>query len=106
MVLSSPKTLVLTMVLIQHYCPYRTYVSIDHLSSLVLSLGREALLIKADIKEAYRMVPIDPQDQQLLGVQWRGVVFIDRVLPFGLRSAPKFLLQSLMLYSGYCQPRE
>ena len=77
------------MVLIQHYYPYRTYVSIDHLSSLILSLGREALLIKADIKEAYWMVPIHPQDQWLLGVQWRGVVFIDRVLPFDLRSAPK-----------------
>ena len=40
-----------------------SYVSIDHLSSLILSLGRGALLIKADIKEAYWMVPIHPQDQ-------------------------------------------
>ena len=48
------------------------------------------MLIKADIKEAYWMVPIHPQDQRLLGVQWRGVVFIDRMLPFGLHSAPKF----------------
>ena len=77
------------MVLIQQYCPYYEYVSIDHLSSLILSLGREALLIKADIKEAYWMVPIHPQDQWLLGVQWRGEIFIDRMLPFGLRSAPK-----------------
>ena len=90
MVLSPPRTSMLMMVLIQQYCPYYKYVSIDHLSSLILSLGREALLIKADIKEAYRMVPIHPQDQQLLGVQWRGVVFIDRVLPFGLFSAPNF----------------
>ena len=66
-----------------------SYVSIDHLSSLILSLGREALLVKADIKEAYRMVPIHPQDQRLLGVQWRGEIFIDRMLPFGLCSAPK-----------------
>ena len=66
-----------------------SYVSIDHLSSLILSLGRGALLVKADIKEAYRMVPIHPQDQRLLGVQWRGEIFIDRRLPFGLRSAPK-----------------
>ena len=35
------------------------------------------------------MIPIHPQDQWLLGVQWRGEVFIDRMLPFGLRSAPK-----------------
>ena len=47
------------------------------------------MLVKADIKEGYRMIPIHPQDQRLLGVQWRGEVFIDRMLPFGLRSAPK-----------------
>ena len=66
-----------------------SYASIDHLSSLILSLGRGAMLVKADIKEAYQMIPIHPQDQQLLGVQWRGEVFIDGMLPFGLRSAPK-----------------
>ena len=56
---------------------------------MILSLGRKTLLVKADIKEAYRMVPIHPQDQQLLGVQWRGEIFIDRMLPFGLHSALK-----------------
>ena len=30
-----------------------SYASIDHLSSLILSLGRGAMLVKADIKEAY-----------------------------------------------------
>ena len=28
-------------------------------------------------------------DYHLLGVSWEGNVFIDRALPFGLRSAPK-----------------
>ena len=51
--------------------------------------GRGCLLVKADIKEAYRMVPVHPEDQYLLGVQWKGIVYIDQVLPFGLRSAPK-----------------
>ena len=47
------------------------HVSIDHLSSLVQSAGKGALLIKADIKEAYRVLPIHPDDQALLGVQWK-----------------------------------
>ena len=63
--------------------------SVDHLASLVLSCGRGALLVKADIKEAYRMVPIHPDDRHLLGVWWNGCVYIDRMLLFGLRSAPK-----------------
>ena len=66
-----------------------SYASIDHLSSLILSLGRGAMLVKADIKEAYRMIPIHPQDQWLLGIQWEDHIYIDRMLPFGLRSAPK-----------------
>ena len=65
------------------------YVSIDHLSSLILSLGTRTMLIKADIKEAYRMVPIHSQDQWLLGVQWKGEVFINRMLWFVLCSTPK-----------------
>jgi len=66
-----------------------SYSSIDHLASLVVSEGRGSFLVKADIKEAYRMIPVHPEDQHLLGVQWEEVVYINRVLPFGLRSAPK-----------------
>lgn len=65
------------------------YSSVDHLSTLILATGKGALLVKADIKEAYRAVPVHRDDQLLLGLRWRGTVFIDKVLPFGLRSAPK-----------------
>jgi len=51
--------------------------------------GKGSLLVKADIKEAYRMVPVHPEDQHLLGVEWEGVIFMDKMLIFGLRSAPK-----------------
>ena len=66
-----------------------SYTSVDHLASLVLSHGKGALLVKADIKEAYRMIPIHPDDQHLLGIHWNECVYIDRMLPFSLRSAPK-----------------
>ena len=66
-----------------------SYVSIDHLSPLVISTGIGAFLVKADIKQAYRMLSIHPEDQALLGVCWEGIIYIDRVLLFHLRSAPK-----------------
>lgn len=44
---------------------------------------------KGDIKEAYRLVPIHPEDTGLLGMRWEERVYIDVRLPFGLRSAPK-----------------
>jgi len=65
------------------------YTSVDHLASLVMSLGRGSLLVKADIQEAYHIVPVHPQDQPLLSVQWNGSILMDKMLPFGLRSAPK-----------------
>ena len=48
-----------------------------------------ALLVKADIKEAYRMIPVHPHDHHLLGVRWNNSYYVDRMLPFGLGSAPK-----------------
>ena len=66
-----------------------SYASVDHLATLILEHGQGAFLVKADIQEAYRMIPVHPQDRWLLGVQWQGELFIDLVLLFGLRSAPK-----------------
>ena len=54
----------------------------------MLIQGKRAFLVKADTKEAYRMVPVHPKDQCLLGVQWEGNTYVDLALPFGLRSAP------------------
>ena len=35
------------------------------------------------------MLSIHPEDQALIGVCWKGIIYTDRALPFGLRSAPK-----------------
>ena len=53
----------------------------------LLELGSGVQMAKMDIKSAYRMVPVHPQDQFLLGVQQEGLVYA--TLPFGLQSAPK-----------------
>ena len=41
-----------------------------------------------DIEEAYRIVPVHPDDRHLLGCQSVSQVYIDIAQPFGLRSAP------------------
>ncbi len=65
-----------------------SYITTDWVIDHILSLGRGTLMAKADIKQAYRMVPVHPDDRLLLGVQWQGEVLVDKVLPFGLHSAP------------------
>ena len=46
-------------------------------------------MAKTDLCSAYRQVPVHRDDQHLLGIEWRGQTYIDKALPFGLRSAPK-----------------
>ena len=52
-------------------------------------LGPGALLAKVDIKSAYRLIPVHPDDRPLLGINWNGELYVDAMLPFGLQSAPK-----------------
>ena len=68
-----------------------TYVGIGDAMKVIVQLGKGTLLEKADIKSAYRNVPVHhPADRWLMmGMRWRKAPFIDTPLPFGLRSAPK-----------------
>ena len=66
-----------------------SYVSIDDAARVVVRVGRGALLAKIDIKSAYRIVGVHPEDRWLLGMLWDGGLYVDAALPFGLRSIPK-----------------
>lgn len=63
------------------------YPSVDQLAHIILDRGPGCLLYKRDLRRAYRQLPVDPGDIHLLGFKWDGYLYIDRVLPFGLRSA-------------------
>ena len=54
-----------------------------------MSLGKGTMMAKFDVENAYRIVPVHPQDRPLLGMRWDGATYVDGSLPFGLRSAPK-----------------
>ena len=64
------------------------YSSIDDAAARVATLGPGCLLAKMDIRQAYRNIPVAPEDKHLLGLQWNNQIYVDQVLPFGLRSAP------------------
>lgn len=65
------------------------YTSVEAVATAARKLGAGALLAKLDIKSAYRLVPVHPDDRHLLGIQFEGACYVDGALPFGLRSAPK-----------------
>ena len=70
------------------FCSLR-YTSVERVATAAMNLGKGFLLAKLDIKSAYRLLPVHPIDRPLLGVAWQGKEFVDGMLPFGLRSAPK-----------------
>ena len=66
-----------------------SYVTIDDAILKILQSGKGTILAKIDIKSAFRLLPVHPQDRHLLAMSWKGQVYIDHCIPFGLRSAPK-----------------
>ena len=54
----------------------------------VVRLGHGTLLAKIDIEQAFRNIPVHPQDCNLLGMMWSDQLFIDNSVSVW-RSAPK-----------------
>lgn len=72
----------------ENFCSLQ-YVSLDDALQLIRHFGPGSQLVKMDLQDAYRVVSVQPQDKYLLGISWDGSTYVDRALPFGLRSAPK-----------------
>ena len=66
-----------------------TYTTVEQVAGVAASYPPGALLAKIDVESAYRLVPVHPHDRPLQAMEWEGMIYIDPMLPFGLRSAPK-----------------
>jgi len=64
-------------------------VFVDEVANLVAQLGHGSLMAKVYIESAYRLIPVHPQDCPLQAMKWKGKIYEDPMLPFGLCSAPK-----------------
>ena len=63
----------------------------DDAAGIIQEMGAGTLLAKMVLEHAYRNIPIHQDDRLLLAMRWIGKLYLDTVLPFGLRSAPKIL---------------
>ncbi|XP_070608807.1 uncharacterized protein [Erythrolamprus reginae] len=59
------------------------YASFDAAVTMVRKCGAGALMGKCDIKSAFRLLPIHPDDFELLGFHFEGGYYVDRALPMG-----------------------
>ena len=66
------------------------YESVDDAARIIImEWGEGTELAKIDVAHAYHNITVHPADRHLLGMMWKGEVYVDTALHFGLRSAPK-----------------
>lgn len=63
------------------------YDNIQSVISLVNKFGSGCLMSKADIEDAFRLIPIHPSDHKYLGFKWDNQFYYDRCLPMGCSSS-------------------
>ena len=64
------------------------YLTIDRVIQAILKLGQGCVMARTDREAAFCQYPVHPDDWELLGMQWTGKYYFDKILPFGLCSAP------------------
>ena len=74
-----------------------SYVSVDDAVGKILDSGPGPMLAKIDIKSVFRLIPVHPADKHLLAMSWKGALYINTCLPFGLRSAPGYRCRPLRM---------
>lgn len=80
--LSSPPGLSVNDKLDPELCTVR-YTTFDAAIQKLQRLGEGALMAKADIEDAFCLLPVHPEDTRLLGFTFEGEFFIDLCMPMG-----------------------
>ncbi|XP_046379865.2 uncharacterized protein LOC124151441 [Haliotis rufescens] len=65
------------------------YVKLDDAIQIIKHLGRHAYLCKADIVDAFKLIPIHHSLWHLHGIHWDNCLYYFTRLVFGSRSSPK-----------------
>ena len=65
------------------------YVTIDDAINTIKKLGTRSWLIKTDITDAFKIIPILPKLWSYHGIHWKGQYYFFNKLVFGSRSSPK-----------------
>jgi hypothetical protein len=64
------------------------YTTINVVLNHIREAGRGCTLVKRDVKDAFRMIPLSTRSRRLMGFHWKGTTYEECCLSFGLRTAP------------------
>ena len=79
-----------------------SYASVDDAVHMIMQLGPGTELVKVDISNAYRMVPVHPDDQALLGIAWQGCHMLTELFLLGFARPLKSLRPYRTSWPGFC----
>ena len=82
MTLASPEQILFK----SHILPEFTTVAFQMLDDCVeqlVVLGKGVFIAKADLQDAFRIIPVSPLDYRLLGFKFQGLKYFDICLPVG-----------------------
>ena len=65
------------------------YANIDKAIRRIKHSGVGSYLAKTDVKSAFRILPVNPQDYHLLGLKWKNQYYYDKCMPMGCASSCK-----------------
>ena len=65
------------------------YAGINDAISCIKDIGDNAFCCKTDIRSAFRILPVSPNDYELLGFYWEDKYYFDKCLPMGCRTSCK-----------------
>lgn len=66
------------------------YVKVDDAIQSIKKHGKGAILCKTDISNAFKLIPIKPEQMPFYMIRWRNLYYVYTRLVFGSRSSPKF----------------
>ena len=86
--LSYPRTLSNTSINSQIKDIDCDYLAFNTVCKQIVLMGKGCLLSKFDINEAFKYIRVRKDQHYCLGMRFNGLYYYERVLPFGLKSAP------------------
>ena len=80
--LSYPKGNSINSFIPTEFCAVQ-YENLDHVVTLIKQFGHGTLIAKADVEDAFRIIPVHPKEYHLLGCKLGEYFYYDKSLPMG-----------------------
>lgn len=69
-------------------CAELKYTKFEEVLDMIREGGRSSVILKRDVKDAFRNIPLAPHIRWLFGFSWENIFYVEKCLSFGLCTAP------------------